>query len=235
RIGTRVGTKHSGRCLAYAFLSLIFGFPPPTDINECAMQGVCQGGECLNTQGSFRCACKPGQVLGPSGDRNGACRLPRTPSARILLPLTDRRDVCWQLRGEDGMCSSPFGGQQLTYEECCCRHGKGWGYQCHACPPRSPGNGGRSRKTGTSPVLLADSSEEDSDECRCLNGRCVRTQQGSVCECPTGFQLDSTRTRCLDIDECQELNQRGRLCKTERCRGVSTTAWKVGGDTCGHP
>ncbi|XP_026549018.1 latent-transforming growth factor beta-binding protein 3-like, partial [Notechis scutatus] len=36
------------------------------DINECAMQGVCQGGECLNTQGSFRCACKPGQVLGPS-------------------------------------------------------------------------------------------------------------------------------------------------------------------------
>ncbi|ETE61299.1 Latent-transforming growth factor beta-binding protein 3, partial [Ophiophagus hannah] len=67
----------------------------------------------------------------------------------------------------------------------------------------------------------ADSSEEDSDECRCLNGRCVRTQQGSVCECPTGFQLDSTRTRCLDIDECQELNQRGRLCKTERCVNTS--------------
>lgn len=38
----------------------------PADINECAMHGVCQGGECLNTQGSFRCACKPGQVLGPS-------------------------------------------------------------------------------------------------------------------------------------------------------------------------
>ncbi|KAG8146673.1 putative Latent-transforming growth factor beta-binding protein [Naja naja] len=67
----------------------------------------------------------------------------------------------------------------------------------------------------------ADSSEEDSDECRCLNGRCVRTQQGSVCECPTGFQLDSTRTRCLDIDECQELNQRGRPCKTERCVNTS--------------
>ncbi|KAL7978298.1 hypothetical protein Chor_014837, partial [Crotalus horridus] len=146
--------------------------------------------------------------------------------------VTDRRDVCWQLRAEDGMCSSPFGGQQLTYEECCCHHGKGWGYHCHACPPRSPGFNCQSAPSESNSFWDfstpfgevhkdADSSEEDSDECRCLHGRCVRTQQGSVCECPTGFQLDSTRTRCLDIDECQELNQRGRLCKSERCVNTS--------------
>ena len=34
----------------------------PADINECTMQGVCQNGDCLNTQGSFLCACKPGFV-----------------------------------------------------------------------------------------------------------------------------------------------------------------------------
>lgn len=27
------------------------------------MLGVCQDGECLNTQGSFLCACKPGYIL----------------------------------------------------------------------------------------------------------------------------------------------------------------------------
>src|SRR4029434_1099355 len=34
-----------------------------TDINECTMHGVCQNGECLNTQGSFRCTCKAGYTL----------------------------------------------------------------------------------------------------------------------------------------------------------------------------
>lgn len=100
------------------------------------------------------------------------------------------------------------------------------------------------------PVLTdEDSSEEDSDECRCVSGRCVPRPGGAVCECPGGFQLDASRARCVgeqdggdrargsggaepeleakrsphlssppaDIDECRELNQRGLLCKSERC------------------
>lgn len=50
-------------------------------------------------------------------------------------------------------------------------------------------------------VLLAgaeeDSSEEDSDECRCVSGRCVPRPGGAVCECPGGFQLDASRARCV--------------------------------------
>ena len=42
-----------------------------------------------------------------------------------------------------------------------------------------------------------DSSEEDSDECSCANGRCVRSYLGTMCECNPGFRLDSTRTRCI--------------------------------------
>lgn len=106
-----------------------------------------------------------------------------------------------------------------------------------------------------------DSSEEDSDECRCVSGRCVPRPGGAVCECPGGFQLDASRARCVgepgagggdrtgrggggvhtlrglravapwrspplwppppDIDECRELNQRGLLCKSERCVNTS--------------
>lgn len=74
-----------------------------------------------------------------------------------------------------------------------------------------------------------------------------------MCECPGGFQLDASRSRCVgeqdlgrsgggalapagldwtlsealtlaptaDIDECRELNQRGLLCKSERCVNTS--------------
>uniref|UniRef100_A0A8C5SBL5 Uncharacterized protein n=1 Tax=Laticauda laticaudata TaxID=8630 RepID=A0A8C5SBL5_LATLA len=125
------------------------------DVDECLDESNCVNGRCENTRGSFHCACPASTTYDPA-QKKYLTLLNFYPIAPISLlfsspppppaadKVTDRRDVCWQLRGEDGMCSSPFGGQQLTYEECCCRHGKGWGYQCHACPPRSPGNEGRS-------------------------------------------------------------------------------------------
>lgn len=40
--------------------------PLTTDINECAMPGMCRHGDCLNNPGSYRCVCPPGHSLGPS-------------------------------------------------------------------------------------------------------------------------------------------------------------------------
>lgn len=38
------------------------------DINECQfMPDVCENGDCINTDGSFRCECQPGYVLDSSG------------------------------------------------------------------------------------------------------------------------------------------------------------------------
>uniref|UniRef100_A0A8C8SB66 Latent transforming growth factor beta binding protein 3 n=1 Tax=Pelusios castaneus TaxID=367368 RepID=A0A8C8SB66_9SAUR len=195
--------------------------PSKIDVDECQDPAACRHGRCINTLGSFYCECSLPWMLDPSGKE---CQLPDMQADRA----SDRRDICWQHRGEDNMCASPLNGYHLTYEECCCRYGKGWGFQCRACPPRSPGSTCPSQSESNSfwdlsPLFLGkprkedDSSEEESDECHCLNGRCVRSYHGVVCECPAGFQLDATRTRCLDIDECWELNQRGLLCKNERC------------------
>lgn len=48
-------------------------------------------------------------------------------------------------------------------------------------------------------LLKGDSSEEDSDECSCANGRCVRSYLGTMCECNTGFRLDHSRARCIGL------------------------------------
>ncbi|XP_072493449.1 latent-transforming growth factor beta-binding protein 3 isoform X3 [Notamacropus eugenii] len=196
------------------------------DVDECQDPGACQHGRCINLPGSFRCECHLPWVPGPTGRD---CQLLESPADRPQ----ERRDVCWGQRGDDGMCAGPLAGPLLPYEECCCRQGRGWGAQCRPCPPRGPGlqcPNSQSESNSfwdVSPLFLRkphreeDSSEEDSDECRCVSGRCVARPGGAVCECPGGFQLDASRTRCVDIDECRELNQRGLLCKSERCVNTS--------------
>lgn len=40
------------------------------DLNECAfMPHACDGGDCINTDGSFRCECPAGYVLDGTGKR----------------------------------------------------------------------------------------------------------------------------------------------------------------------
>uniref|UniRef100_A0A4X2JYX0 Latent transforming growth factor beta binding protein 3 n=1 Tax=Vombatus ursinus TaxID=29139 RepID=A0A4X2JYX0_VOMUR len=195
------------------------------DVDECLDESKCRNGVCENTRGGYRCSCTPPAEYSPAQRQ---CLIPEE-----MDRPQERRDVCWGQRGDDGMCAGPLAGPLLPYEDCCCRQGRGWGAQCRPCPPRGPGlqcPNSQSESNSfwdVSPLFLRkphreeDSSEEDSDECRCVSGRCVARPGGAVCECPGGFQLDASRTRCVDIDECRELNQRGLLCKSERCVNTS--------------
>ena len=38
------------------------------DINECLMN-PCENGECVNTDGSYRCVCRPGYTLDITGKK----------------------------------------------------------------------------------------------------------------------------------------------------------------------
>ncbi|KAK1150938.1 latent-transforming growth factor beta-binding protein 3-like isoform X1 [Acipenser oxyrinchus oxyrinchus] len=192
------------------------------DVDECQDPSYCKKGLCVNTLGSFHCICE----------------LPLTFSAALKQCVFDDRtaahkDVCFQYVGLDHMCSAPHNGPPVTYSDCCCHIGRGWGPECRTCPPRhsdifsrlcamdTDSYGERESFSLADYNNEGDSSEEDSDECACPNGRCVRTYLGTACECNTGFRLHHSRTRCVDIDECAELNKRGSLCKNSHCINTS--------------
>ncbi|XP_064407903.1 latent-transforming growth factor beta-binding protein 3 isoform X2 [Latimeria chalumnae] len=208
--------------------------PSEIDIDECQDPSNCKFGQCVNTPGSYYCVCRAPRTLDATGNE---CVMSAMQNDRTGV----YRDVCWQYIGVDHMCGSPLSGYQLTYTECCCRYGVGWGLHCQRCPQRSSEHFTRLCERGDHEtysemesfslaeyVNEEDSSEEDSDECRCMNGHCVRLHHGGFsCECLPGFQPDRARRRCYDIDECRELNQRGLLCKNARCVNTSGSYYCV--------
>ncbi|CAJ0944165.1 unnamed protein product [Ranitomeya imitator] len=233
-----------------------YGIPTYRDIDECELFGqeICKEGKCVNTQPSYECYCKHGyyydtrllqcmdvdECVDESNCINGQCinnrgsfycRCPlqmqyHAEQKRCMpnpeLDRTEGLDICWMIRGTDGICSHQMNGPQLSLNECCCRQGQGWGLRCHSCPPRHDG----------------ESSEEVSEECHCANGRCARGTHGLSCECQSGFQLDITRTRCTDLDECRQKNPRGALCKNSRCintMGSFRCVCKAGYTRSRHP
>uniref|UniRef100_A0A8C5CZ95 Latent transforming growth factor beta binding protein 3 n=1 Tax=Gadus morhua TaxID=8049 RepID=A0A8C5CZ95_GADMO len=163
-------------------------------VDECQDPSNCKNGHCVDTPGSYYCICSPPWTL--ATDRN-SCVTPEEQADRTAA----HKDVCFRQLDEDLICSMPHNDLVVTYSACCCHYGRGWGPECRTCPPRNSG----------------DSSEEDSDECSCANGRCVRSYLGTMCECNPGFRLDSTRTRCIDINECAEPGVRSNPCKNARC------------------
>ncbi|XP_034034452.1 latent-transforming growth factor beta-binding protein 3 isoform X4 [Thalassophryne amazonica] len=190
------------------------------DVDECQDPLYCKNGRCENTPGSFHCFCDP----------------PLTFSAALKQCVYDdrtaaHRDVCFLQVHEGLICSEPRNDIVVTYSECCCHYGRGWGPECNTCPPRNSemftrlcelhleteSDGEQDIRASFANYNPGDSSEEDSDECTCANGRCVRSYLGTMCECNPGFRLDHTRTRCTDIDECAELGVRLSPCKNARC------------------
>uniref|UniRef100_A0A8C7UZJ2 Latent transforming growth factor beta binding protein 3 n=1 Tax=Oncorhynchus mykiss TaxID=8022 RepID=A0A8C7UZJ2_ONCMY len=176
-------------------------------VDECQDPLNCKSGHCVDTPGSYYCICSPPWIL--ATDRNSCVTLEEQAGE------WRRGDVCFLQVDEDLICSHPRNGLVFTYSECCCHYGRGWGPECRTCPQRN--SGGHQHSVIILLVLKGDSSEEDSDECSCANGRCVRSYLSTMCDCNTGFRLDHSHTRCTDIDECAEPGVRVNPCKNARC------------------
>ncbi|XP_069064594.1 latent-transforming growth factor beta-binding protein 2 isoform X3 [Pleurodeles waltl] len=54
----------------------------------------------------------------------------------------------------------------------------------------------------------------------CENGRCVRVREGYTCDCFDGFELELTRLLCIDINECERINNGTSLCQNGQCKNT---------------
>uniref|UniRef100_A0A8C7FG56 Latent transforming growth factor beta binding protein 4 n=1 Tax=Oncorhynchus kisutch TaxID=8019 RepID=A0A8C7FG56_ONCKI len=104
------------------------------DVDECeAGEDSCPGGICVNILGSHICTCEPPLVL---DDTHRSC------VNSTDLAVDENLSFCWQFVTADLVCQSPLLGGQVTFTECCCLYGEGWGLHCALCPARDSGTTG---------------------------------------------------------------------------------------------
>ncbi|XP_073729872.1 fibrillin-2 [Misgurnus anguillicaudatus] len=176
------------------------------DVNECSEDStVCLYGSCFNTLGSFECVCKPGFVL--SEDKHHC--------------YDTRESFCFT-HFEMGRCSVPQAFNS-SKAKCCCSimTKEGWGDPCELCPKEQDAGFLDLCPFGHGIIPGVGDTRVDINECVenpevCVNGHCINTDGSFRCECPAGYTLDYTGTRCDDMDECSV----GNPCGNGTCSNV---------------
>nr|XP_039266254.1 fibrillin-2-like [Styela clava] len=209
-----------------------YGFTPNRitvsleDIDECIeLPGLCQGGKCVNTYGSFICECPEGYEL---NEESRVCEdLEDSPTVSNTLPGRRRIQTKpdYGIVGRPGLCQevpvtgncfltvegdekaptcSDGVGVDVSLATCCCSpYGKAWRRNtCEICPEKITIDyqtvcpGGY----GFTPNRIT-MSLEDIDECMelpglCQGGKCGNVLGSFICECPEGYKLNEESRVC---------------------------------------
>ncbi|XP_054929326.1 uncharacterized protein [Dermacentor andersoni] len=177
------------------------------DIDECqTTQNTCKG-QCVNTDGSFRCVCTDGYKLdkdGKSCKDIDECQTPQNPcEGQCLNTEGSFRCVCpagYKL-DKDGKSCKDINECAVYNGDCKLRCENTLGsFKCHCDIP-----GYTLATDGTS---CLDIRARPRDYCAENNGGCSHTchsgDSAAICSCPEGLQLSRNSKRCEDVDECIE-------------------------------
>ncbi|CAK8693060.1 unnamed protein product [Clavelina lepadiformis] len=177
------------------------GFKPNgDDIDDCkVLPGLCAHGTCINTLGSYRCACQHGYERSTSGK---ACR-------DVNECLASPSPCSFDCRNTDGSyeCVCPKGYQTdgsgrgcVDVDECSTKR--------HNCQYLCINTVGSYKCECPHGFVQEGSACVDKNECMEMAGICgprgiCRNEPGGYrCECPRGYRRDSGGKYCIDVDEC---------------------------------
>uniref|UniRef100_G3UA49 Latent-transforming growth factor beta-binding protein 4 n=1 Tax=Loxodonta africana TaxID=9785 RepID=G3UA49_LOXAF len=207
------------------------------DVNECeTLQGVCGAALCENVEGSFLCVCPnspeefdpmTGRCVSPqpsAGETDGSASQappPRRPSVPRQGPVGSGRRECYFDTAAPDACD--ILAWNVTWQECCCTVGEGWGgCRIQQCPSTETAEYQSLCPHGRG--YLAPSGDpalrRDVDECQlfqdqvCKSGVCVNTAPGYSCYCSNGYYYHAQRLECIDNDECADEEP---ACEGGRC------------------
>nr|CAH8851444.1 unnamed protein product [Trichobilharzia regenti] len=199
------------------------------DINECEVDGVCQRGQCVNEEGSYKCNCPENTYFDKTALE---CVYIQKSPCESDPYRCNNGGKCIDLPSGDYKCVCPWGTKTSQDKRSCLQDNEPQFDICQLYKSSVCKNG-QCIPRGTSYECICNEGFEPSEDrktCQykidicsihrgylCTNGHCIPTGRDFFCECNPGFTLSYDRRRC--INKCEELGP--SVCPNGYCIALS--------------